>query len=80
MAQGEGVAVSNPVDEIEVQLRRSAFLRDDVDDQRAKLNQNFARLDPDQSAKLLERLLTFDGARLPSIFVVFIEPFVWSCS
>jgi hypothetical protein len=47
MAQGEGVAVSNPVDEIEVQLRRSAFLRDDVDDQRAKLNQNFARLDPD---------------------------------
>ena len=54
--------------DIEVLLRRSVISMEQANDRRAKLNQSFALLSPDQAAKLLERILTFDGARLPLDF------------
>src|SRR6478736_6675984 len=60
--------MADPVVDIEVLLRRSVISMEQANDRRAKLNQSFALLSPDQAAKLLERILTFDGARLPLDF------------
>jgi len=59
--------MADPVSDIEIQLRRSVTPAT-ANDQRAKLNQQFATLSPDESAALLEKILSDDGARLPHDF------------
>jgi len=59
--------MADPVADIEIQLKRAVTLAT-ANDQRAQLNQDFDRLNSDQAAALLERILTLDGSRLPHDF------------
>jgi hypothetical protein len=60
--------MGDPTQEIEVELRRAIVSMEEANQQRRRLNESFSKLDQDQAAALLNRLLTWDGSRLPSDF------------
>ena len=60
--------MGDPTQEIEVELRRAFVSMEEANQQRRRLNESFSKLDQDQAAALLNRLLTGDGTRLPSDF------------
>ena len=60
--------MGDPTPDIEVELRRPIVTEEQANQQRRRLKESFSSLNQDQAAELLERLLTWDGSRLPSDF------------